>query len=481
MRLLWKLLTRIIVLLAILLFALGWLQYMSMKDFLYNSVEATLRSQLHEIPPGQLAGINTEDALRLRSSDLVHSLAAPELSVVVLDGSGAVILINAPPKQRNSIPILGQQIYSQAWTAPPGFQKKGYFLFQGAHTDSLVVLMPLGPPHHPVGVLQVSTPLTHVQDILKQQVWTAFGASSILLLMAIVIGVPLLNQQLRPLHNMVDITEKISASNLTHRIEMGEGNDEVHRLGNAFNRMLDRLESSFESERQVHDKMRNFVADASHELRTPLTSIQGFLEVLQMGAQRDPRKVSQALQSMSAESQRLSKLVSDLLLLARLDQKQAPSKILLDLNKVIAEVKASLLVLSGSRKIVWHLNATKKIVGNPDQLKQVLYNLVQNSVQHTDPVSGTLWIQTQNVDSHRVSLTCKDNGVGVPHEIQDKIFDRFFRGQQDRARTTGGAGLGLSIVSEIVQAHRAAITLASEVGKGTSITITFPIGESKID
>lgn len=252
-----------------------------------------------------------------------------------------------------------------------------------------------------------------------------------------------------------------------------QGQMEIDRLAESFNGMLERLEGSFEAERETKEQMRRFIADASHELRTPLTSIHGFLEVLLRGAVNQPEQLDKALKSMHSESQRLNKLVHDLLLLSKLDR--APHIELKEgsLDKVIREMEPQLHILAVNRKISLHIETDLKCKYDSDQMKQVILNLFQNAVHYTDPEKGHIQISVKKSDNG-VQLLVQDNGLGISDMHLPHVFDRFYRSDSSRTRKYGGAGLGLSITKAIIDAHGGNISVVSQEGEGCTFQVWLP-------
>jgi two-component system OmpR family sensor kinase len=237
--------------------------------------------------------------------------------------------------------------------------------------------------------------------------------------------------------------------------------------------MLDRLETSFTTERETKEQMRRFIADASHELRTPLTSIHGFLEVLLRGAANQPDQLHKGLKSMYFESERITKLVNDLLHLSKLDR--APQMELAEgsLDTVIREMEPQLRILAANRKLSFNIEPYMKCRFDADKIKQVILNLFQNAVQHTDPESGHIQISLFEKNKG-VLLSVQDNGPGIGHAHLPHIFDRFYRIDSSRTRKYGGSGLGLSIAKSIVDAHGGTIGVLSQPGEGSIFQMWLP-------
>ncbi len=269
-----------------------------------------------------------------------------------------------------------------------------------------------------------------------------------------------------PLKSATDTAGEITESaNLKLRIDTSQTkNDEVGRLVHAFNNTLERLEKLFVSQRQ-------FLADISHELRTPLTSIKGNLAYMQRVRQVDPPVLS----SMIKETDRMTRLVNDLLFLNMADHGEVPLKQdIVELDTLILEVFQQARAIAADRvRLELGEEDQARVLGDRDRLKQVFLNLVVNAVEFT-PDGGQVTINLRCMDD-QVEIQVIDTGTGIPPEDLPKIFDRFYRSDPSRnRRKLGGVGLGLSIASWIVSAHQGKIDVESEVGKGSTFTVTLP-------
>lgn len=251
------------------------------------------------------------------------------------------------------------------------------------------------------------------------------------------------------------------------------------RLAVSFNGMLERLENSFEAERESKEQMQRFLSDASHELRTPLTSIHGFIEVLQRGAATNQDQLYKALDSMHGESVRINKLVEDLLLLTKLDQAPKQEREVIQADSLLLEMQPQLAMMAQQRSIHLDLTAEVHVLADPYKLKQVVLNLFHNAVQHTDPEHGAISI-TLYATHHKAELSVKDNGTGIEPEHLPHIFERFYRTSSSRSRKQGGAGLGLAITRSIVESHGGNITVQSQVGVGTEFMILMPLYKADV-
>lgn len=284
---------------------------------------------------------------------------------------------------------------------------------------------------------------------------------------------------MEPLRNLLSATTKLASEDIRQRLETDHYEpQEPAELRKSFNRLLNRLEESLNIQCQ-------FVADASHELRTPLTSIQGYTKLLQRrGTNIDTQLLSEALQTISDESGRLIRLVSDLLQLARADAGQAiiaPQEIA-DLRDVLQGVEDTVTVIAPEQIEIQFIMPQKPvyIFSDSDKLKQVFLNLTNNAIKATQ--GGGKVTVTLRASNGQAIVRVIDTGIGIAPADQQRIFDRFYRVERSRTRSRvygGGTGLGLAIALTIVKAHGGSIELESELNKGSTFTVRLPITEKE--
>ena len=278
----------------------------------------------------------------------------------------------------------------------------------------------------------------------------------------------LARRALRPIDGVIRTAQRIRAANLNERIAPREVDDELGRLISTLNELLERLELNF---RQVS----RFSADVSHELRTPLTIIQGEAEVaLREGASREEMQL--ALEVALDEAQRMSKLVKNLLMLARLETGQErPHFVETPLAPIIEDVSEEGLALARAKGVTFsaHTVENASVWGDAVLLHQLAFNLVDNAVKYT-PAGGTVELSLSRNGSS-VRLSVKDTGVGIDEAELGRIFDRFYRGDSARNHTEGGSGLGLALVAQIAEAHKGTIQVTSKPGEGSVFTVTLPL------
>lgn len=262
---------------------------------------------------------------------------------------------------------------------------------------------------------------------------------------------------LRPLRLLADTARRISESDLSRRIPV-DGDDEIAQLAGTFNDMLDRLEHAFATQRR-------FVDDAGHELRTPITVIRGQLEMLG----DDPLERAAAIRLVTGELDRMSRIVEDLLVLAKSEQPDFIQRHPIDLAEFVDELSVKASALS-SRPVPVKANAHAVVLGDRQRLTQGVMNLAHNAVEHTPEIASvSMGAQT---DGRWTRIWVSDTGPGIPPSEVNRLFDRFARGHSGR-RPTGGAGLGLSIVKAVAEGHGGTVEVASD-GNGTTFTIVIP-------
>nr|WP_246627567.1 HAMP domain-containing sensor histidine kinase [Paenibacillus solanacearum] len=465
-----KLLSRSLAVLAALLMLIGLSQYLVMQKFIYKNKAQSLQSQILSFP---------REAWQQPESDPAGPgrrpmLFLPDASIALVDTNGELQVISSGQQ-------LGEppQLTPEAYKAATERKREVHFqiLRNSRGEEQLVVLQPVDSRGRMMTLVQVSTSTGPLKDILARQLMTFVALSVLALLVGVLAFLPVLKRTLVPLSNMVRTVGRIDAGNLAVRFPPNQGQQEVDRLASSFNGMLERLEASFEAEKEAKEQMRRFVADASHELRTPLTSIHGFLEVLLRGAMHQPEQLRKSLMSMYGESERINKLVHDLLLLAKLDRAPVMELADGDLNGVLREMEPQLRLLAGRRHVAMELAAEARCSQDADKMKQVVLNLFHNAVQHTDPDKGIIRISTER-KADSLELAVRDNGQGIGKEHLPHLFDRFYRSESSRTRKQGGAGLGLSITKSIVEAHGGAIHVRSAPGQGSEFVVELPEGET---
>jgi signal transduction histidine kinase len=265
------------------------------------------------------------------------------------------------------------------------------------------------------------------------------------------------------LQKVVTVAAEIEASDLRRRISARGEPTEVQQLADTFDAMLERLDHAFQEQ-------RNFVMDVSHELRTPLTVLKGNIDVMLMDKHLD-RESREQYERMSGEVARLIRLTSNLLYMASADAGREPERRPVELDVVCLEVLRQTRDLRRDVRVSLGNEDQVTVLGDRDQLKQMVLNLVENAIKYT-PTGGEVTLSLSNNDSH-AEMRVKDTGPGIPPEVMPYIFQRLYRGNQ--RGLLGGTGLGLAIADRIARAHGGSIKVQSEVGKGSVFAVSLPI------
>jgi two-component system OmpR family sensor kinase len=331
------------------------------------------------------------------------------------------------------------------------------------------------------GITVVTGVPTHdAEETLAEVI--VWGAGFTLLAVAVAGGlaVVVVRRQLRPLrevartaHEVAGLPLESGEVGMTARVPetLTDERTEVGQVGSALNTLLGHMETSLDARHRSEQQVRQFVADASHELRTPLSTIQGYAE-LGLRANATPDQVLVVLGKVQSESHRMTALVEDLLLLARLDQGRPLVREVVDLSRLALEAVSDARVVSPDHH--WRLELPEEGVettGDGQRLHQLLANLVTNARRHT-PAGTTVTVAVSSAQNGtRVSV--HDDGPGVPVDLQKRVFERFTRGDASRTRDSGGAGLGLSLARAIAEAHGGTLTVTSAPGD-TTFTLTLP-------
>ena len=286
--------------------------------------------------------------------------------------------------------------------------------------------------------------------------------------LALLAGLATATRAMAPITRLTDAARAIARTrdpSLT--IPRTESRDEVSELALTLDSMLQALNQARGETEDALARQRQFVADASHELRTPLTSVLANLELLEMELEGEPRE---AAASALRSSRRMRRLVADLLLLARADAGRVAAHAPLDLSEVVTEAAGELEPMAGDHQISISAPAGAEMQGARDELHRLTLNLLENALRHTDP--GTAVEATVERINGEVVLSVEDDGPGIPVELRDKVFERFFRGAGDRS---GSSGLGLSIVHAVASSHDGSVQLVEPLdGRGARFVVRFP-------
>jgi signal transduction histidine kinase len=317
-------------------------------------------------------------------------------------------------------------------------------------------------------VIQYARRLSDVQATANRvKVFLAFGVLGGALL-ALLAGLATARRAMEPIAELTAAAREVERSrDPTVRIPRTESEDEVAELARTLEAMLAALGEARSETEATLSRQREFVADASHELRTPLTSVLANLELLEEDLQGEQRE---AAASALRSSRRMRRLVADLLLLARADAGRVAPHEPVDVSSVVTDAAAELEPVAGGHEISVSAPPGMVVQGARDELHRLVVNLLENALRHTDP--GTAVEAQVMQENGAVVLAVEDDGPGIPDELRDKVFERFFRGSSDRG---GSSGLGLSIVRAVTESHHGVVTLEPPLdGRGARFVVRLP-------
>ena len=326
-----------------------------------------------------------------------------------------------------------------------------------------VYTLPVLEGGHILGWIQSMQGLGSAEETLDRLRTMFLVGTGLLSLLAGFAGYFLAGRALTPIDEITNTARHISTADLSSRLGLPDTGDEVSRLANTFDDMLGRIESGFARERQ-------FTSDASHELRTPLTAMKTILNFIREG-ERPPQDYRQALDDLAEETDRLQGLVENLLQLARGERGLKLQKEEIDLSLLLMDVADSLRPLAEEKDLTLTCELPPSLIisGDTDQVIRLIVNLLDNAIKYSE--QGPIRLSAKQKEGNAI-IEVSDTGIGIPAEHLPHIFKRLYT--VDPARSSGGAGLGLSIAQQIVQAHGGRIEVQSEVGKGSTFTVYLP-------
>ncbi|CAL9558242.1 putative sensor histidine kinase TcrY [Actinosynnema sp. ALI-1.44] len=471
----WPLRTRLIVeqvvLIAIVCAGIGLVTGFALRDFLIGKLDDDLRDaagrveRVHGLPvPGPLPGPPK------------NPLDGPGF------GQGTVVLITYGDLVQDADRLLGRETENlptdeqdALLAVPADAQPRTTALGESGDYRVLSFRARDGAK------IVTALPMAQVDDIVFQMGLILGGVALAGLVAVSIAGALIIRKTLRPLERVAATASRVAELPL-HEGEVAlaervpeadaDPHTEVGQVGLALNKMLGHVGRALEARHESETRVRQFVADASHELRTPLAAIRGYAELTRRSRDEVPEQVAHAMRRVESEAVRMTSLVEDLLLLARLDAGRPLARERVDLSRLVVDAVSDARIAGPDHDWRLELPATPVVVrGDEHKLQQVLVNLLSNARTHTPP--GTTVTTALSVRGSRASLTVTDDGPGIPRELQPEVFERFARGDTSRSRAAGSTGLGLSIVAAVVAAHQGEVAVASRPGR-TRFTVLLP-------
>ncbi|MDH4280160.1 MAG: HAMP domain-containing histidine kinase [Acidimicrobiia bacterium] len=316
--------------------------------------------------------------------------------------------------------------------------------------------------------------MSDVDDVVRRMVsYQAVGLITVLLLLAAVawwvnrLGI-------RPIKLMTATASEIAEGDLSVRIPTDSvAGSEAGRLANALNTMMSRIQAAATAQERSEQRLRRFMADASHELRTPITTVRGYAELYRHGGLEERSELDDAMRRTEQESQRMERLVQDMMTLANLDQRRDIELGEVDVSSIVEDAGKDASAMAPDRSVIVDVDPGLRVVGDEDRLRQVLANVVANALSHT-PADSPLSLGARATDDGAVIIEVADSGPGMAPDVVDNVTERFYRADPSRSRASGGSGLGLAIVKAVVDAHGGDLSIRSDVVTGTTVGITLP-------
>lgn len=442
-----------IVLLGGLFIFFGVVAYVVVSILLYNQIDDSLQQtaeqvvrQVHMDTSGEMVGIITPN-LKMTSNVYVQVWSHEKL-VFSSPGLGGEKTPLDPVGFNANLPSYRDATFKE-------------------ESHLRVLSVPLISGQRPLGVVQVASNLDVVDSARRNLLSVLVFTTALGIAISALASQASVKQFLSPLETITVAADQVNrADDLSRRVPYdGSPEDEIGQLVDAFNQTLERLEVLFTSQQR-------FIADVSHELRTPLTVIKGNVDLMRRMKDFDP----ESLDSIDQEAGRLTRLVTDLLLLAKAEAGSLPlTKSTVELDALLMEVFGEMRVLAANKVRVKLTEIDQlQVSGDRDRLKQVVLNLVANAIQYT-PAGGDVYLSL-NRSGDRAKLIVRDTGPGIPAEDLPYIFERFYRAEKSRTRSSAaGFGLGLSIAHWIVEQHGGTIEASSREGKGTTFAVWLPL------
>lgn len=382
-----------------------------------------------------------------------------ELFVGHLADDGTMTALVAPQL------ATGQPVVSvaQAAAAPRG-PAAAPFTADGKGTDNRFRVIIVGRPNS-TGWEVIALPLTRADAAYRRLLWASALAGLVVLGAIGLTAAWVVRLGVKPINDMTEAADAITAGDDERRIAHYPAGTEAGRLARALNTMLDERQAA-------DDRLRQFVTDASHELRTPLTSIRGYSDLYAHGGLNDAAALDDAMRRVSAEATRMSVIVDDLLLLAKLDQGRSLGRDDVDLSPLLHDAARDARAVQPERQVTVSTPESLAVTGDAERLHQVFAALLHNALVYT-PLESPIEVNAA-VSGDLVVIDIVDHGPGMDAESQAHAFERFYRGDPSRSRHSGGSGLGLSISKSIVEAHGGRIALETSPGDGCRFRVTLP-------
>jgi two-component system OmpR family sensor kinase len=467
-----RLILGVVVLAAAGLIAAGFATYSSLSSFLVDQTDSSL-DQAHGAV--EFAAHGPPDGDRGRGRDRGLPVAGAVRGYCVQVRRVASIVSGGCALPFSGAQQLSPPTYPQAVSLPSTADDRGeraaYFTVSSKDGSSRYRVRAWSDDGNPNTTFLLAAPLKTVDSTLHRLLLIELLVTAIVLAALAGLGLWVVRIALKPLAAIGATAAKIADGDLSQRIEREDDRTEVGRLGKSLNTMLAQIEAGYRAREASERKLRRFVADASHELRTPLAAVRAYAELFGRGAADRPEDLERSMAGIGRESERMSLLVEDLLLLARLDEGRPLEQQPVRLDEVVREAVDAAHALDPGRPLDVDVEPVV-VTGDRDRLRQIVDNLLSNVRSHTPPDTRASVRVVGEGDVAVVEVA--DEGPGLEPDQLEHVFERFYRTDASRTRASGGVGLGLSIVAAVVDAHGGRVAADSEPGHGVRFRIELP-------
>lgn len=446
----------------LVLLAFGYYTYAGVRSQLYGDLEHTLSRRAHQITVNILPhAVNQSSEL----AEQIHDVYSPEANnrfIRITDAGHKVIYVSGAPQDGRFNPANIPPANDHP--APMRLEALSY------HDDMLITATQAqvdGAPY----LIEMGIPTEEVDQTLHGLIFTLLWGLPIVILIVSAGGYALVKRALHPVDRIAATAQQITFGNLSNRLPIATTGDAIEHLSVTLNKMLDRLEHAYE-------QASRFSADASHELRTPLTIMRGELESLAR-IESMPNALQERIGSVLEETERLSRITESLFTISRLDAGEAKMEHeRLDLAKLVTTTAEQMQLLADEKRLTLDVdaNTTVMVKGDQTRLKQVVVNLLDNAIKYT-PTGGKVSLQ---VYARRAVayVEIQDTGEGIAEDALPHVFERFYRTDKARSQDVGGAGLGLSIVRSICEAHGGKVDIRNNVEHGITCLVELPLANN---
>ncbi|MBU3933953.1 MAG: cell wall metabolism sensor histidine kinase WalK [Candidatus Omnitrophica bacterium] len=469
-RIVWKFLGAYTILILVGVFVLNFFVSLKLRDYYEQKITDKLESNAilaADILKGALIADN-RSIIERTAKDLANKLSARvtiinEVGEVLGDSEKAPSLMENHSDRPEIIKALrGKFGESIRFSDTLGFNMK-YIAASIKENGNII------------GTVRLALPLSEIEFQLRVIHRIVLFGALVAIVVAFLVGYFISKSITMPIREMTDTAEKIAQGDFSKKVKV-KSKDELGVLASSLNKMADELQLKIENLKRLDRIRTDFVANISHELKTPLTSIKGFIETLEDGALEDRKNAKKFILIIKKHTEKISNIINDLLTLSELELgKDRIERIDFDLKDLLNETLLGFGHAISVKNHTLDINfkgENFKIKADKDKLEQVFVNLIDNAIKYTKD-GGKIKISLIE-QKEQISIEVVDNGVGIPREHLDRIFERFYRVDKARSRQLGGTGLGLSIVKHIIMLHNGHIDIESEPNHGTKVSITLP-------